>query len=238
MSKKSLLLIVGVVISSFLMGCITGNVKVSQPESQSASGIVIKISEICLPLMPCSDQTVTFAKLGDDGIISSELYQTSVMKNNHYYLLNAKPGQYVAVAATYSRKTSIGVSAEDINGRVTRVFGENILFSKALIEKTKIELMPGSLAIMGEFDFGIDGRMALAPSASKFLKDADSVQAHYAKAIDSEMEFRGAMSSIKFYRGTLKSANTDAGSKKTLLETAKKHIGTEGWSSQLMNSKM
>ncbi|VAX32149.1 hypothetical protein MNBD_NITROSPIRAE01-1064 [hydrothermal vent metagenome] len=238
MGKKSLLLIAGGVVSIFLTGCAMWNLKVSQPVSQSASGVMIKIPGICPVLIPCSDQIVTFARLGDDDLISSEIYQTSTMKNNHYYLLNARPGKYVAVAATYSRGTSIGGSAGNISGVITRVFGENILFSSELVEKTKIELLPGSLAIMGEFDFSVDGRMALAPSASQFLKNADSVQAHYAKAIDSEMESRGAMSSIKFYRGTLKSVGTDPGSKQKLLELARKHIGAEGWESQLANSKM
>ncbi len=188
--------------------------------------------------MPCSDQILTFSKLGDDGIISSELYQTSVVKNNHYHLLNVEPGTYVVVAASYSRGASLSAAAGNVRVGVTRVFGENILFSRDLLEKTKIELRPGHLAIMGEFDFGIDGRMALAPSAAQFLKAADSVQAHYAKAIDPELESRGMTSSIKFYRGTLKSVSADTNSKEKLLEAAKKHIGAEGWDSQLANAKM
>lgn len=238
MNRKSVLLVVSVIVSVFLAGCMTGNVKVSQPTSQSASGIVIKIPGICPALLPCSNRIVTFAKLDNDGIISSELHQTSVMKDNHYYLLNAEPGMYVAVAATYSRGVGIGASSGNVSVGVVRTFGENILFSRDLVEKTKIELKPGSLAIMGEFDFGIDGRMALAPSASQFLKDADAVQAHYAKALDVEMESRGATSSIKFYRGTLKSVSVDTNSRKKLLETARKHIGAEGWERQLTNTEM
>lgn len=239
MNKKPVLLITGLMISISLAGCMAGNVKVSQPESQVAAGIVIKIPGICPPLIPCSNQTVTFAKLGEnDEIISSEIYQTSIMRSNHYYLLNAKPGKYVAVAASYSRSAGVGGSMGNVSGIVTRTFGDNILFSSELVKKTEVELMPGSLAIMGKFDFGINGRMAIVSSASKFLKDADSVQAHYAKAIDSEMESRGATSSIKFYRGTLKSVSTDTNAKQKLLESAEKHIGAGGWSSQLTNSKI
>lgn len=218
-------------------GCMAANVKISQPASSVASGIVIKIPRICPPLMPCSNQTVTFARLEGDGIISSDLYQTSTMKSDHYYLLNVEPGTYVAVAATYARELGAGVSGGNISVGFSRAFGENILFSEVLVNKTKTTVAAGEIAVMGEFDFNIEGRMALAPSASQFLKNADSTQAHYAKAIDPEMESRGATSSIKFYRGELKASTVDIEARNKLLESATKHLSDSGWTDQIGNSK-
>ena len=238
MNKRGVLLVTGI-ICVLLAGCMAGTVTIPQPASQSASGIVLKIPGICPALMQCANQTVTFARLDDgNNIISNELYQTSIMQSDHYYLLNARPGKYVAVAATYSRGTGISGFTGKVSGEVDRVFGENILFSEALVRKTMVEIVPGSLVVMGAFDFGIDGRMALAPSAAQFIKNADAVQLHYAKAIDPDMESRGATSSIKFYRGTLKLTNNDAGTKRKLLESASRHIGTGGWDSQITSSQL
>lgn len=220
-------------------GCATGNIKASPPLADSASAIVIKIPSSCLPLSPCANKTLTFARLNGDGdVISGELYQTSVVRDNHYYLLNAKPGRYVAVAAAYARSMNTN---SDLGGGLTftasRVFGENILFSEELVRQTLVEVAPGSLAVMGEYDYSIEGRMVFAPSAAQFMKDADPVQIHYAKALDPEMETRGVTSAVKFYRAEFKSASRDADTRRKLLESAGKHIGADGWNAHVMRAE-
>jgi hypothetical protein len=219
----------------FALGCATGGVKVDQPAADAAAAIVIRIPGTCLPLMPCANQTLSFARLKEGGgLIADEIHQTTVVRDDHYYLLNAKPGRYVAVAAAYARgmRTAASLGA-GVSVTASRVFGENILFSEALVRQTQVEVRPGTLAVMGEFDFDIDGRMAFAPSAAAFLREADAVQAHYAKALDPEMESRGATSATKFYRGTFKSAQRDAEARRRLLEAAAAHIGAEGWAAQI-----
>jgi len=230
MKRPLFFLITSVVATIFLAGCMPGGVKIDQPTSASSTGVMIKISEICLMLTPCANQNVTFARLADNGdILSDELYQAYIMKSNHYYLLNAQPGTYVAVAASYSRGLNVSTTVGNVTGTAKRVFAENILFSEELVRQTQIEITPGKLAVMGSFSFDIEGRMSFAPSAAQFLKAADSIQTHYAKALDPEMESRGATSGIKFYRGVSPTVLNDAGSKQKLLDKAFDHIGAEGW---------
>lgn len=237
MKNRIVLLGMGLLTSTLLVGCLS-NVKVSQPVSESAAGVAIKIPSSCIPLLPCASPTVTFARLGEDGtILSDEIYQTSTMKDDHYYLLNAKPGTYVAVAAAYARGVSSGASSGNVTVSIKRTFGENILFSEELVKQTKVEVVSGELIIMGEYDFSVEGRMAFAPSAAQFLEHADAVQAHYAKVIDPDMESRGVTSAVKFYRGNFKSANTDAKTKQKLLDKAYQHIGEDGWSNHIINAK-
>ena len=238
MNKKITLLGISLLVPILLVGC-ASNIKVTQPTSSSAAGVAIKIPSSCIPLLPCASPTVTFARLGEDGnILSDETYQTTIMKADHYYLLNVKPGTYVAVAAAYSRGMSTSTSSGNVTVGIKRTFGENILFSEELVRQTKIEVVSGELAIMGEYDFSVEGRMAFAPSAAQFLKNADAVQAHYAKTIDPDMESRGVTSSIKFYRGTFKSSATDTETKQKLLDKANQHIGEEGWNNHITNAKL
>lgn len=219
----------------FALGCATGNVKVDSPAAEAAAAIVIRIPNTCLPLMPCANKTLSFARLGDGGeLIADELYQTTVERDDHYYLLNAKPGRYVAVAAAYARSLRTGAAlGGGVTFRASRVFGENILFSEALVRQTLVEVRPGMLAVMGEFDFDIEGRMGFAPSAAGFMREADKVQLHYAKALDPQMETRGATSAIKFYRGAFKSAQRDAAARRRMLDAAAAHIGADGWGAQI-----
>jgi hypothetical protein len=226
------------VLPLFLLGCATGNVKVSQPAAESASGIVIRIPSPCVPLMPCANATLTFARLQDDGsVISDEIYRASIVRSDHHYLLNAKPGKYAAVAVAYERGMRTGAS---LGGGVTvttsRVFGENILFSEELVRQTLVEVTPGTIAVMGAYDFAVEGRMALAPSATQFMKDADPVQLHYAKALDPQMQSRGATSAIKFYRARFESAQKDSATRQALLKSAERHVGAEGWDKHIMRA--
>lgn len=225
------ILLAAVVLPLILSGCMAGNVKAPPPSSHDAAGIVIKIPNTCLPLTPCANKTLTFARLQADGeVISDELYHTSLVKGDHYYLLNVTPGRYVAVAATYTRRmnnsTNLGGGAVLTTGGV---FGENILFSDELVRQTQVEVKPGTLAVMGEYDFSIEGRMVFAPSAAQFMKRADQVQLHYARKLDPEMESRGVTSGVKFYRAELESGSRDEETRRKLLGSAEKHIGKEGW---------
>jgi len=199
--------------------------KVVPPSSPNTAAIAIQIDDICLPLLPCSNQTLTFARLDNSNkLTSAELYSTSVMSNDRYYLLNAKPGTYVAVAASYERT------------QFFRTFKENILFPKAMIAKTQVQVKAGRLAVAGNFEFGVEGRMGMAPSAADFLKSADSQQAHYAKTIDPAMKSRSGASSMKFYRATLGKAHADEKTKRRLIGDAINDIGAKGWKGHIDRS--
>ena len=95
----------------------------------------------------------------------------------------------------------------------------------------------GQIAVAGNFEFDIQGRMGFAPSAADFIKEADSYQVHYAKAFDPEMESRTGTSATKFYRAILEQAHTDADAKRRLLADADADIGSQGWKAHIDRSR-
>lgn len=225
------------VTALFLAACASTG-KVAAPVSSGSAAVMIKTSSPCVPLMPCLNQTLTFARLSDEGgMLSTELYQTPIAFSNRYYLLNAKPGRYVAVAISYSRSiqssNTVAVGSGAVNTSVSANFSENIIFSEALVKQSLVTVKPGELAVMGEFDVDIQGRMALAPSAAQFLKDADLVQAHYARQLDPELESRGITSRVKFYRGDYGASKRSSDAQASLLKAAGHDIGGQGWHAQI-----
>lgn len=220
-----------------LAGCAT-KTPVAVPEAAASSAVMIKMPNPCMPLQPCKDKRLTFARLTENNnLLSGELHQTDVSFNDHYYLLNAEPGQYVAVAISYSRSTAGSFGSGNVQATFSRTFGENILLSEQAVARSLVTVAEGELAVMGEFDLNIEGRMALVSSASAFLKDADATQAHYAHQLDPELESRGIASSAKFYRGTYQSDDRSEAVREELLMNAAKHIGEQGWSVQVGNAQ-
>lgn len=236
---KKMRFFIAAAVGLALAGCVSTPVQLPQPDAANAGAIVIKIDDICLPLTPCAEQKVIFARLDSGtGLASKELYVSTLQKDDHYYLLNAQPGTYVAVAAGYSRSTNpLAFGGGSTSGTIGRSFAETIYFSQSLIEKTKVRVMPGKLAVVGDFDFDIQGRMSFAPSASDFLKAADRLQVHYAKTVDPQMETRGMTSSIKFYRANLIAAHKNTQLTGEILTAANKHIGAAGWQKHVQTAQ-
>lgn len=224
----SLLLILG--------GCAT--VPAPEPMAPTSSAIMIKVPNPCPPLAACKNKSLTFARLTeDDNVLSGELQQTAVSYDDHYYLLNAEPGQYVAVAISYSRSTTSSMNSGNTQFGFSRTLGETILLSEQAVERSLVTVSAGELAVMGAFELNIEGRMSLAPRASAFLRDADATQTHYAYQIDPQLENRGVVSSYKYYRGTYQSDDRSGPVREELLNKAAKHIGEQGWSAQIGNAR-
>ncbi|WP_108124931.1 hypothetical protein [Saccharospirillum mangrovi] len=237
--RKTKLIPATVMVSLLLVlgGCAT-TAPVAEPEAAGSSAVMIKMPNPCMPLMPCKDKRLTFARLTENNnLLSGELYQTAVSFDDHYYLLNAEPGQYVAVAVSYSRGTAGSLGSGNVQATFSRTFGENILLSEEAVERSLVAVAAGELAVMGAFELDIEGRMAIAPSASAFLKDADATQAYYAHQLDPELESRGITSSAKYYRGSYLSDDNSEPVREQLLNNAAKHIGAQGWSIQIGNAQ-
>lgn len=228
-------LILGLLVA--LGGC-ASMAPVAEPVSPESSAIMIKVPNPCPPLAPCKNKSLTFARLTEDNnLLSGELQQTAVSYDDHHYLLNAEPGQYVAVAISYSRSTTSSMNSGNTQFGFSRTLGETILLSERAVERSLVTVSAGELAVMGAFELNIEGRMSLAPRASAFLRDADATQTHYAYQIDPELENRGVVSSYKYYRGTYQSDDRSEQVLEELLTKATKHIGQQGWSTQIENAR-
>ena len=102
---------------------------------------------------------VYLVRLGQDvDIYSAEsVVLTSFSKKKQVYLLNARPGRYVAVAAQLGILANFG--------------GETIVFfDRATILRTEVEVTPGRIAFMG--DLLVD-----------LKREMDVVQTHYLRLV-------------------------------------------------------
>ncbi len=100
--------------------------------------------------------TIYFARLEegqDDFISKSPLIPSNASVGNRFYLLNALPGRYVAVAAR-GVNANWGPGPAGSAGSLVRT-GEGlayyIAFSKPLIALTEVKTEPGRLTFMGHF---------------------------------------------------------------------------------------
>ena len=126
---------------------------------------------------------VYFVRLGEDVDMHSaeSVVPSNFSKKKQVYLLNAKPGRYVAVAARLADLGTLG--------------GEYVVFfDRAAIPRTEIEVTPGRIAFMGDL---------LVDLKVKIHED----QTHYLRLVEPEaanMGFMGrALSREYMYRGDL-----------------------------------
>ena len=122
-----------------IVGAACSSVTVPPPAPQGAH-IGISLSAHTL-IFPRQLTTIYFARLEEgqaDFISKSPPIPSNGNVDNRFYLLNALPGRYVAVAAR-------GVDAK-LGGAAYYV-----AFSKPLIALTEVKVEPGRLAFMGHF---------------------------------------------------------------------------------------
>jgi len=147
-------------------------------------------------------------RFGAEGLINS-----NYVKGHNVYLLNAKPGRYVAVGCAFAM---VGSSA-----RATAVF------SKAAIQQTEIEVKAGSVTFMGDIDV----------QSSTKMKDADEAETHYLRLVDPTAANQGAlvhaMTLHYAYTATPTSIErSETAATKFWTEAAEKHFKNEpAWAS-------
>jgi hypothetical protein len=105
-------------------------------------------------------------RFGAEGLINS-----NYMKGHNVYLLNAKPGRYVAVGCAFP-PMGLGAGPSGI-----------AVFSKAAILQTEVEVTAGSTTFMGDIEAVI----------SMKTKEADEAEAHYLRMIDPTSASQGPL---------------------------------------------
>lgn len=123
-------------------------------------------------------QKIFFARVeGAESRPSGAPIESNWSPGKRIYLLNAAPGEYVAVAVFWRGPTTTSSSSSALGGgtvtlSVTSTPQYLALFSRDLSARTKIKVEPGKLAIVG--DFYID----LSLRSTK-----DEVQSYYADVL-------------------------------------------------------
>lgn len=129
---------------------------------------------------------VYFVRLEDgaDMYSAESVVPSDFSKAKQVYLLNAKPGRYVAVAA---RLKNLGAVVGDFVA----------FFDRATIPQTEIEVAPGRIAFMGDLFVDLKVKMS----------DADDAQNHYLQLVEPGAARKGfhgrAWSGEYMYRAEL-----------------------------------
>ena len=141
-----------------------GRPRLPQPDAERGSiGLTVKaIPPIKIGKIHAVQ--VSFVRvLSDEDALNAEYVITSnYSKNRQIYLLNAKPGRYVAVAAQLRAAQGL------VGGQQYYVF-----FSADLIRQTEIEVSADEIVFMGDY---------VVNTAMKMI-DADPSQGHYYRLI-------------------------------------------------------
>lgn len=129
---------------------------------------------------------VYFVRLGDgvDMYAAESILPSDFSRGKQVYLLNAKPGRYVAVAAQLGGLGTAG--------------GEYVVFfDRAMIPQTEIEVTPGRITFMGDLSVDLKVKMS----------EADEAQMHYFRLVAPGAARKGftgrAMSHEYVYPGKL-----------------------------------
>ncbi|MDH4216219.1 MAG: hypothetical protein OEV26_03435 [Gallionella sp.] len=207
-------------LAALLAGCAT----IATPENSQTGVIGIDMVQRTITPLGIKAERMSYApifvRLDDQGRIpSTSEWRYGVFRDGYWYLLNAKPGSWVAV----------GTSFEDTGLLVDTKMAT--LFPEALVRASEVELKPGKAAYMGRF------QILEAPDVDKM----DPVQIHYLNSVLANeirlkrediasnivLDFKSAGSAISVQH----QEETSEAVKKAGLESMKKALGVS-WSSR------
>ncbi len=222
------LLIPAVLVATIVGGCASPQPipELSHPQS---SGFAIDVT-LKAPIGPFTrkpDQ-IFFARVdGEDGLLQQQIIRSNYCKDGRAYLLNARPGTYVAVAAFVSQAgvpagpPSPGVSVTVGMGRI----GYTTYFSKELAEHSKVTVGQNDFAFMGSY---------LVDQAVG-LEGADQLQVHYKNVIapgaTTNVLLMGFAGDVH-YRGTVAERKTDDLARSEFFRIAKEDLASSGWAAR------
>ena len=192
------------------------------PAIDSEQRSIIGISlEVRAPIKAFSNNpdAVYFVKIDEEADLFTKgnFILSNYYRDGQAYLLNAKPGRYVAVAC-YRKVSPLGQKSSNYT----------TFFSKELIKLTDVTVNPGEVAFMGEYVI----------DSSAGLNEADSAQLQYAQIIapGKSTSISGSIFSAMFggeqdafYKGSLHVVASDKQVEIKFLTNAIEHFKDSAW---------
>lgn len=218
-----------VFVAIILGGCATTQPipELSQPQS-AGFGIDVAL-KAPIGIFSAKPDQVYFAKIdGEDGLLQQQVIRSNYSKDGRAYLLNARPGTYVAVAVFLTRAgvpagpPSPGFSVSVGMGRS----GYTTYFSKELVELTKVTVRENDFVFMGSY----------VVDQSVGLEGADGVQTHYKNVIApgaATGTFLMGLSGNVHYRGTMLERKSDEQARNDFLRNAKQDLSGSAWAARI-----
>jgi len=187
--------------------------QLAQPES-SGFGIVVTLRAPVV-IFSATPDLVYFAKIdNEDGLLQQQIIPSNYDKWNRFYLLNARPGTYVAVGAFF-RRISPGVRSTTYT----------TYFSKDLVDQTRVNVGASDFTFMGSY----------VVDQSVGLGGADPVQIHYSSVIAPGAIKSGLLHFLSgdfHYRGTALEVKNDEKTRSEFLGNAKEDLAEGGWTTR------
>ena len=209
-----------VLVAIFLSGCATTPPtqpipELSQPQS-AGLGIDVTLKAIIAAFSYTPDQ-IYFAKIdGKDSLLQQQIIPSNYAKGGRAYLLNARPGTYVAVAAFFSYTPMLG-------GKTTQY---TTYLSKELVEQTKVTVRENDFVFMGSY------------VVQQSLGGPDKVQTHYQNLLAPGVLRRGFgvfnPERLDYhYRGVLIEHKSDEQTRNEFFRNAKVDFEGSAWVERL-----
>lgn len=181
-------------------------------EQSSAIGISVEVRAPVKMFGSPTQQNVYFVRLdeGSGSYKHTQLIKKNYSRGNQFYLLNAEPGRYVAVAS-YDRP------------------GFNKYFPSEVIKLTEVFVTPGTIAFMGDYIM----------DSSVGLKGADKLQHYYADLLDPYKKYFGMGTGIVLamfgatmeipYKCSVYKSDKSEEAEKAFLDNTMEYFKESGW---------
>jgi len=197
--------------SSTLIGIILGGCATSQPipelSQPQSSGLGIDMTLMApIGLFSAVPDDVYFVKIeGEGNLRQQQIVYSNFSKGGRVYLLNARPGSYVAVAASYLRPSG------STGSRFTTHF------SMELVQQTQVTVRENDFVFMGSY----------VVKSSMWLRGTDGV------LTNSMNVMLMANAGEYLYRGILLERKNDEETHKEFFRKAKEDLAGSGWAARL-----
>ncbi|SEM39408.1 hypothetical protein SAMN04489760_11335 [Syntrophus gentianae] len=216
-SRPAILL--AVCVALLFAGCaITPEIAAPPQEQGAALGIgVVLNAKIRMLGRGGPPHEIIFAKLENGSLLGDEIFRSNHIKDGRFYLLNASPGTYAAVAAF---QTGGSPFAGGSPMKVTTFFNRDV------VEKSRTHVDAKGFAFMGSFDIAV----------SFGYSRGDEVQTHYRNIISPGSPAKGVMSSVlqsmgaeTILWGELYSVEKEDAARSDFLQKAHEDLAGSGW---------
>ncbi|TFH38445.1 MAG: hypothetical protein E4G96_10470 [Chrysiogenales bacterium] len=187
-----------------ITGCITLPKNLRTPDSAESAVIGVSIRTVTLRIFKNRQNVVYFVKLDgpEEGVIGSRVFPANFVKGDHAYLVNARPGRYVAVASVFFQSEN----------------SYNSFFDRETIQSTAVDAGPGDFIFMGSLSVGNH----LKSLYQNIERHGDREQLHYYNLLKPVMYGT-------FYTGSLLNMDRSPGAERSFLVVARDHFKDSDW---------
>lgn len=212
-------------LTAFLICCLAaGGITTAKaqwlprPDPERGSlGVTVRATTMQGSKFPASEVYFVRVEDDEDTFAAEYVMSSSYSEKDQFYLVNARPGRYVVVAAIFVWRKA----QSQAPGKV--------FFSKAMIPQTETKVEPGTIAFMGDF--------LVTPSPTSRMGDADPAQAHYYRLLSPETADKTFIMQGPWlnYRGVLNQAIRDANRERKFWIRARDKVfkQQQGWAELL-----